>query len=54
MNRQVYIAPRTDRIQVAMEQGFMVTSKEAAIKVEDDKPIEVEKYERFDMEITFD
>lgn len=54
MNRQVYITPRTDRIQVAMEQGFMVTSKEAAIEVKDDKPIEVEEYERFDMEVTFE
>lgn len=54
MNRQVYIAPHTDRIQVAMEQGFMVTSKEAAIEVKDDKPIEVEEYERFDMEVTFE
>ena len=53
MNRQVYIAPRTDRIQVAMEQGFRVPSKEAAIEVKDE-PIEVEEYERFDMEVTFE
>lgn len=32
----------------------MVTSKEAAIEVKDDKPIEVEEYERFDMEVTFE
>lgn len=54
MNRQVYIAPHTDRIQVAMEQGFMVTSGEdAKVELPDDQETTVEEYDSFENQVTF-
>lgn len=52
MKRDVYIAPQTAKFQVIMEQSFMAASEPAKIKEE--SPVEVEEYERFDNEVTFE
>ena len=52
MKRTVYEAPRTEQFHVEMEAAFCVGSQ-TEIKVED-STIEVEEYDRFDNEVTFD
>jgi len=52
MKRTVYEAPLTELFQIELEGAFMAGSQEAVIKEE--STIEVEEYERFDNEITFE
>lgn len=50
--KSVYEAPCTELFKVQLEGVLMAGSEPAAIKEE--SPIEVEEYERFDNEVTFE
>ena len=52
LKKSVYESPHTELFQVMMEGAFMAGSQEAVIKEE--STIEVEEYDRFDNEITFE
>lgn len=52
MKRTVYEAPLTDCFQIELEGAFMAGSQ-TEIKTEQSS-IEVEEYDRFDNEVTFD
>lgn len=52
LKKSVYESPHTELFQVVMEGAFMAGSQEAVIKEE--STIEVEEYDRFDNEITFE
>ena len=52
LKKSVYESPHTELFQVMMEGVFMAGSQEAVIKEE--STIEVEEYDRFDNEITFE
>ena len=54
MKRTVYEAPVTELIQIELEGGFMQSSAvETVIKVED-TTFEVEEYDSFENQITFE
>lgn len=50
--KSVYEAPRTELFKVQFEGALMAGSQPAAIKEE--SPIEVEEYESFENEVTFE
>lgn len=52
LKKSVYESPRTEMFKVQMEGAFMAGSQEAIIKEE--STIEVEEYDRFDNDITFE
>lgn len=52
LKKSVYESPCTEMFKVQMEGSFMAGSQEAIIKEE--VTIEVEEYDRFDNEITFE
>lgn len=55
MKRTVYEAPETKLFRIEMESGFMQSSVGVETQIEmDDMTIEVEDYDRFDNEITFE
>jgi hypothetical protein len=56
MKRTVYEAPRTEHFLVEIEGCFMATSAvgEKAVLGEENVTIEVEDYDRFDNDITFE
>ena len=56
MKRTVYEAPRTEHFLVEIEGCFMATSAvgEKAVLGEEIVTIEVEDYDRFDNDITFE
>ena len=53
MKRTAYEAPVTELFRIELEGGFMQASQLPA-SINEDTTIEVEEYDRFDMEITFD
>ena len=54
MKRTVYEAPTTELFQIELEGGFMQSSAvETVIKVED-TTFEVEEYDSFENQITFE
>ena len=53
MKRTVYEAPLTELFQIELEGGFMQSSVKTEIKTEDTS-FEVEEYDSFENEITFD
>jgi hypothetical protein len=52
MKRSVYVAPTTERFQIELEGAFMVGSQ-TEIKAEN-STIEVEEYDSFENEVTFE
>ena len=53
MKRTVYEAPLTELFQIELEGGFMQSSVKTEIKTEDTS-FEVEEYDSFENQITFD
>ena len=53
MKRTVYEAPVTELFQIELEGGFMQSSVKTEIKAED-TTIEVEEYDSFENQITFE
>ena len=53
MKRTVYEAPVTELFQIELEGGFMQSSVQTKIKVED-TTFEVEEYDSFENQITFE
>ena len=53
MKRTVYEAPLTELFQIELEGGFMQSSVKTEIKTEDTS-FEVEEYDSFENQITFE
>ena len=53
MKRAVYEAPVTELFKIELEGGFMQSSVQTKIKVED-TTFEVEEYDSFENQITFE
>ena len=53
MKRTVYEAPVTELFQIELEGGFMQSSVQTKIKAED-TTFEVEEYDSFENQITFE
>ena len=53
MKRTVYEAPVTELFKIELEGGFMQSSVQTKIKVED-TTFEVEEYDSFENQITFE
>ena len=53
MKRTIYEAPQTIRLQVELESGFCAASQMPA-SISNDTTIEVEKYDSFEMGVTFE
>mgnify|MGYP003408173974 FL=1 len=53
MKRTVYEAPLTELFQIELEGGFMQSSAKTEVVIEDTS-FEVEEYDSFENQITFD